>query len=71
VTNLAELNTAVEQAREEKRSTVIVIATDPAASTSAGGAWWDVAIPETPSRAETTNALATYRAGRARQRVFY
>jgi 3D-(3,5/4)-trihydroxycyclohexane-1,2-dione acylhydrolase (decyclizing) len=70
VANLAELNTALEQARDERRSTVIVIATDPTASTAAGGAWWDVAIPETSSRAEMINALAAYRAARARQRVF-
>jgi 3D-(3,5/4)-trihydroxycyclohexane-1,2-dione acylhydrolase (decyclizing) len=38
--------------RAERRSSVVVIATDPAASTDAGGAWWDVAVPEVSDRAE-------------------
>ena len=45
-----------------------VIATDPAASTSAGGAWWEVAIPEVSSRAEIAAARAAYDAARHRQR---
>ena len=46
VTGIAELEAALAEARSEPRTTVIVIATDPAASTAAGGAWWDVAVPE-------------------------
>ena len=34
------------------RTYVIVIDTDPAASTEAGGAWWDVAVPEVSERGE-------------------
>jgi 3D-(3,5/4)-trihydroxycyclohexane-1,2-dione acylhydrolase (decyclizing) len=45
---------------------VIVIATDPAISTAAGGAWWDVAVPETSSRAEIVAARAAYEAARQR-----
>jgi 3D-(3,5/4)-trihydroxycyclohexane-1,2-dione acylhydrolase (decyclizing) len=62
---LAELEAALAQAREEKITSVIVIATDPAVSTSAGGAWWDVAIPETSSRAEIAAARAAYDTARA------
>src|SRR5438876_5864130 len=46
VPSLAELEAAPPETRAGRRTSVIVIATDPAASTSAGGAWWDVAVPE-------------------------
>jgi 3D-(3,5/4)-trihydroxycyclohexane-1,2-dione acylhydrolase (decyclizing) len=48
---------------------VVVIATDPAASMNAGGAWWDVAVPETSDRTEVAAARAAYDAARTRQRV--
>jgi 3D-(3,5/4)-trihydroxycyclohexane-1,2-dione acylhydrolase (decyclizing) len=69
VVNLAELEAALPEIRAERRTSVLVIATDPAASTNAGGAWWDVAIPEVSERAEVAAARATYDAARARQRV--
>jgi 3D-(3,5/4)-trihydroxycyclohexane-1,2-dione acylhydrolase (decyclizing) len=70
VAGLAELAAALVEARAEPRTSVIVIATDPALSTSAdGGAWWEVAIPEVSSRAEVAAARAAYDAARAQQRV--
>ena len=39
---------------------MIVIDTDPALSTEAGGAWWDVAVPEVSERAEVAAARAAY-----------
>jgi len=42
------------------RPVVIVIDTDPAPSTEAGGAWWDVAVPEVSSRPEVAAARETY-----------
>ena len=39
---------------------VIVIDTDPAPSTGAGGHWWDVAVPEVSARAEVNAARARY-----------
>ena len=39
---------------------VIVIDTDPLASTDAGGHWWDVAVPEVSERAEVRAARARY-----------
>jgi 3D-(3,5/4)-trihydroxycyclohexane-1,2-dione acylhydrolase (decyclizing) len=51
----------------ERRTSVLVIATDPAASTSVGGAFWDVVVPEVSSRAEVAHARA-HDAARARQR---
>ncbi|TMJ43133.1 MAG: 3D-(3,5/4)-trihydroxycyclohexane-1,2-dione acylhydrolase (decyclizing), partial [Alphaproteobacteria bacterium] len=69
VASLTELEKALPEARAERRTSVIVIATDPAASTGAGGAWWDVAVPEVSSRAEVALARATYNASRNQQRL--
>jgi 3D-(3,5/4)-trihydroxycyclohexane-1,2-dione acylhydrolase (decyclizing) len=66
---IAELETALEQARRADRTAVIVIATDAAAATREGGAWWDVAVPEVSGRAEVTAARAGYATATARQRV--
>jgi 3D-(3,5/4)-trihydroxycyclohexane-1,2-dione acylhydrolase (decyclizing) len=52
------LEQALQRARQSERSHVIVIDTDPAITTTAGGAWWDVAIPEVSSRAEVDAARA-------------
>ena len=67
--SLAELEDPLAKARAEARTTVIVIATDPAGSTTAGGAWWDVAVPEVSSRAEVTLARAAYDAARSQHRL--
>ena len=69
VASLAELETALPEIRAERHTSVLVIATDPATSTSAGGAWWDVAVPEISERAEIMAARAGYDAARTRQRV--
>ncbi|MBV8133385.1 MAG: 3D-(3,5/4)-trihydroxycyclohexane-1,2-dione acylhydrolase (decyclizing) [Alphaproteobacteria bacterium] len=69
VASLAELEGALPEIRAERRTSVIVIATDPAASTNAGGAWWDVAVPEISDRAEVAAARAAYEVARARQRA--
>jgi 3D-(3,5/4)-trihydroxycyclohexane-1,2-dione acylhydrolase (decyclizing) len=60
VGSLAELESALPQMRAARRTSVTVIATDPALSTSVGGAGWDVAIPEVSSRPEVVKARATY-----------
>src|SRR5205085_11558631 len=69
VASLAELETALPEIRAERHTSVLVIATDPATSTNAGGAWWDVAVPEISERAEIMAARAGYDAARTRQRV--
>jgi 3D-(3,5/4)-trihydroxycyclohexane-1,2-dione acylhydrolase (decyclizing) len=58
--DLASLEAAVRRAHAAPRTTVIVIATDPAISTQAGGHWWDVAVPEISDRAEVRAARAAY-----------
>jgi 3D-(3,5/4)-trihydroxycyclohexane-1,2-dione acylhydrolase (decyclizing) len=62
VASLAELETAVRRAQSASRTTVIVVTTDPAISTEAGGHWWDVAIPEESTRPEVQTARAAYEA---------
>jgi 3D-(3,5/4)-trihydroxycyclohexane-1,2-dione acylhydrolase (decyclizing) len=69
VAGLAELDAALGEARAEPRTSVIVIATDPALSTAAGGAWWEVAVPEVSSRAEIGAARVAYDAARTQQRT--
>jgi len=68
VTTIAELEQALGRAKISDRTHVIVIQTDPVAVTEAGGAWWDVAIPEVSLRAEVAAARATY-IDRLRQRT--
>jgi 3D-(3,5/4)-trihydroxycyclohexane-1,2-dione acylhydrolase (decyclizing) len=61
---VAELGGALAEARRADRTSVLVIATDPAASTSAGGHWWDVPIPEVSERAAVRAARERYLAAR-------
>ena len=60
VANLTQFEVALERAAAADRSYVIVIETDPAASTEAGGAWWDVAVPEVSERDQVRAARAAY-----------
>ncbi|MDR6873801.1 3D-(3,5/4)-trihydroxycyclohexane-1,2-dione acylhydrolase (decyclizing) [Bosea sp. BE125] len=60
VASLAELDEALRESRAHDRTSVIVIDTDPAISTDAGGHWWDVAVPEISTRAEVVQARQRY-----------
>jgi 3D-(3,5/4)-trihydroxycyclohexane-1,2-dione acylhydrolase (decyclizing) len=66
VDSLADLPAALDRARESP-ITVVVLDTDPIASTGEGGAWWDVAVPEVSTRREVTAARAAYVAAIARR----
>jgi 3D-(3,5/4)-trihydroxycyclohexane-1,2-dione acylhydrolase (decyclizing) len=46
VADVAALEAAVARVRTAKRTTVIVIETDPLHGTAAGGAWWNVPVAE-------------------------
>ena len=59
------LEAALGRAKGAERTSVIVIRTDPVAATAAGGAWWDVAVPEVSNRAEVRGARADYEKARA------
>jgi 3D-(3,5/4)-trihydroxycyclohexane-1,2-dione acylhydrolase (decyclizing) len=60
VASIAELERALEEARDSDRTVVIVIETDPDSTTDAGGAWWDVAVPEVSSSESVNRARAAY-----------
>jgi 3D-(3,5/4)-trihydroxycyclohexane-1,2-dione acylhydrolase (decyclizing) len=69
VASLAEFEAAMGRARASNRTYVVVIDTDPQASTDAGGAWWDVAAPEVSARPQVRAARADYDAARQNQRL--
>jgi 3D-(3,5/4)-trihydroxycyclohexane-1,2-dione acylhydrolase (decyclizing) len=60
VGGIAELEAALGRAAKADSTYVVVIGTDPAISTEAGGAWWDVAVPEVSSRPEVQAARQAY-----------
>jgi 3D-(3,5/4)-trihydroxycyclohexane-1,2-dione acylhydrolase (decyclizing) len=67
VTGIAELEQALQRARQSERTYVVVIDTDPVPITEEGGAWWDVAVPETSERQEVRDAHVAYHKARADQ----
>ncbi|MBB3020238.1 3D-(3,5/4)-trihydroxycyclohexane-1,2-dione acylhydrolase (decyclizing) [Microvirga lupini] len=69
VKGIGELEDALKKARSAEHSTVIVIDTDPLASTDAGGHWWDVAVPEVSVREQVKSARKDYETALAAQRV--
>jgi 3D-(3,5/4)-trihydroxycyclohexane-1,2-dione acylhydrolase (decyclizing) len=58
--DIAGLEAAMGRAADAPRTYVIVIDTDPLPSTEAGGAWWDVAVPEVSDRPAVAAARAAY-----------
>lgn len=60
VAGLDELGPALERAREADRTCVIVIETDPVATTEAGGAWWDVPVADVSDDENVRKASASY-----------
>ena len=70
VSSIGDLEAALEAARANDRTTVIVIETHPLIVTEAGGHWWDVAVPEVSSRPEVGAAREKYEVARRRQRIF-
>ena len=67
--SIEALEHGLQRARQSERTHVIVIDTDPAISTAAGGAWWDVAIPEVSSRAEVDAAREASLSQRKKRRL--
>lgn len=60
VADLSQFETTLAESRDHDRTSVIVIDTDPAISTDAGGHWWDVAVPEVSTRPEAIAARSHY-----------
>jgi 3D-(3,5/4)-trihydroxycyclohexane-1,2-dione acylhydrolase (decyclizing) len=69
VASIAQLEEALDEARAAARTSIIVIDTDPLATTDAGGHWWEVAVPEVSERAEVREARAGYDIALAKQRL--
>jgi 3D-(3,5/4)-trihydroxycyclohexane-1,2-dione acylhydrolase (decyclizing) len=69
VASIADLESALAKAKKNSRTTVIVIDTDPLVTTEAGGAWWDVAVPEVSSRKQVKAARKAYEQAVKLQRV--
>lgn len=57
---IKDLEVELSAAKGSVRPVVIVIDTDPAPSTAAGGHWWNVAVPEVSERAQVRTARAQY-----------
>lgn len=67
--DIAGLESELKAAKSADRPVVIVIDTDPAPSTEAGGYWWDVAIPEVSTRNEVMKARTKYVQNTQKQRL--
>ncbi len=62
VADIAELEEALARRGDVRGPYVIVIDTDPYPSTSEGGHWWEVAVPEVSDRPTVREARAAYEA---------
>jgi 3D-(3,5/4)-trihydroxycyclohexane-1,2-dione acylhydrolase (decyclizing) len=60
VGNIDDLPGALQRARNSDRTSVVVIDTDPVASTSAGGTWWDVPVAEVSGNDAVRAAAKSY-----------
>ena len=67
VKTIAELELALQRARDSEITYVIAIDTDPAVVTEDGGHWWDVAVPEVSPREQVRDARKVYEAHKSRQ----
>ena len=67
VGDIAGLEAEMVKAKGASLPTVILIETDPMPGTGAGGAWWDVAVPEVSERAEVRAAREGSEANTRRQ----
>ena len=67
VNTIPELEAALARARAADRTYVVVIDTDPARSTEAGGCWWEVAVPAVSGRDGVQKARVQYEADKRSQ----
>ena len=68
VKTIPELEAALARARKADRTTVICIETDPARTTTDGGAWWEVGIPEVSPSEKVRRAREAWVEAKRRQR---
>ena len=67
--DLAGLEAALKRARASNRTAVVCIETDPNRSTTEGGWWWEVAVPEVSQRQEVAAARKAYEQGKQEQKA--
>jgi 3D-(3,5/4)-trihydroxycyclohexane-1,2-dione acylhydrolase (decyclizing) len=67
VAGLPALGAALKKALRARRTSVVVIDTDPRRGTAEGGAWWDVAVTDVPRNSSQEKARAAYERARKRQ----
>lgn len=60
VSSVGELEATLERLKSVDRTCLVVIDTDPLETTAAGGAWWDVAVPEVSDRPSVNAAREAY-----------
>lgn len=68
--DIADLEQEIAAARGRDIPSVIVIDTDPAPGTGAGGHWWDVAVPQVGGPERLEEAHRRYNANMVLQRTF-
>ena len=69
VDGIAGLEGALKRARASRRTSVVCIETDPNRSTTEGGWWWEVAVPEVSQRKEVVAARKAYEQGKQEQKA--
>lgn len=67
--DLAEMDDALERAKESRTSYAIVLDTDAEESTSQGGAWWEFGVPAVSSKSAVKAAYRNQQAGKKKQRL--
>ncbi|WP_163835402.1 3D-(3,5/4)-trihydroxycyclohexane-1,2-dione acylhydrolase (decyclizing) [Spartinivicinus ruber] len=67
IQGIVELEAALKRAKQSNRTYVISLNTDPVHTTSEGGSWWDVAVPEISQRKEVTEARVKYEEAKKQQ----
>ena len=65
--DLVSLRSLLQRAIRAKKTSVVVIDTDPRRGTAEGGAWWDVAVTDVPRNSSQEKARAAYERARKRQ----
>ncbi|HEU4843445.1 MAG TPA: 3D-(3,5/4)-trihydroxycyclohexane-1,2-dione acylhydrolase (decyclizing) [Burkholderiaceae bacterium] len=68
VKTIPELEEALARARQASRTCVLCIGTDPTRTTSEGGCWWEVAMPEVSEREQVRTARTRYEEAKRAQR---
>lgn len=68
--DVAELKAALEEAKRETRTTVVVVETDPGPRVPGYESWWDVAVAEVSGTESVREARARYEEARKKERYW-